>query len=473
MATVSNARDQSEAITRTVRKATFAPATLAEYARTILAEGGPRAIRVREISAAKPASIVFVARHEDAKAVLLDEDRFSLRPYGIQFQAIAPKGGYLLMREPGPERDLRYGILRAAAAREIWTAGTPDALRRISREAVEAQIAQVTSQAAGSFDLVSEYAFLVTSKVAHRVFGLPGAGQFDLLAAAFCWIKGTKVTAATRPDLNQQIWSQLILGQLFGNFELRQHHITLLAGMAISRFHAHVLRQLATAKSPVVPLDQSAGRDAGAPRSTNIDGSLLAALLNVRPHFSHLSQDEFEQHVILLMVELVGTLLLIPGIAFCKIVEHFFAQARLPQALALLDLQNPEPFIEEALRLAQPTEQLMRVATCETSLGGVTIAAGEYVCVLVGAAGHDPRAFVSCQTFSLERDLRLYLNFGPFGGPHRCFGRAVAVAMLSELLAGLRQLPGLAPHGKVKSFAGVPERMTVTFSAGNARELGP
>jgi cytochrome P450 len=80
---------------------------------------------------------------------------------------------------------------------------------------------------------------------------------------------------------------------------------------------------------------------------------------------------------------------------------------------------------------------------------------------------------VSSQTFSLERDLSLYLNFGPLSGPHRCFGRPVATAMLSELLAGLMHLPRLAPHGKVKLFAGVPERMSVTFSAENTKELRP
>ncbi|MGW0180605.1 cytochrome P450 [Nocardia sp. NPDC003345] len=103
---------------------------------------------------------------------------------------------------------------------------------------------------------------------------------------------------------------------------------------------------------------------------------------------------------------------------------------------------NPERvpnFIEEALRFESPVKGDFRLATVDTTVGGVDIPAGTTLMVMNGAANRDPRLFDDPATFDLARpNVRKHIAFGR--GPHTCPGaplaRTEARVSIERLLAG-------------------------------------
>jgi cytochrome P450 len=81
--------------------------------------------------------------------------------------------------------------------------------------------------------------------------------------------------------------------------------------------------------------------------------------------------------------------------------------------------------VEEALRWESPVQMAIRQARHETTLGSVTIAAGQQACGLLGAANHDPSVFSDPGVFTIDRPSRTsHLAFGQ--GLHFCLGAALA-----------------------------------------------
>jgi hypothetical protein len=83
--------------------------------------------------------------------------------------------------------------------------------------------------------------------------------------------------------------------------------------------------------------------------------------------------------------------------------------------------------IEELLRLETPVVGLCRTTTRAVERHGVTIAAGEKVLLLFGAANRDEREFVDPDRLDLERAAERHLAFGY--GAHYCIGAALARLM--------------------------------------------
>jgi hypothetical protein len=132
------------------------------------------------------------------------------------------------------------------------------------------------------------------------------------------------------------------------------------------------------------------------------------------------------------MTELVGTALLIPGQAFTQVIARWLAPGGPGLHAALVDLgkKDIDSFVDGELNASPPAPYLLRNATRAVDIGGVRVEAGEYVCALTSAAGGDPK-----------RPAGAYLHFGPDDGPHRCFGRHIAHAMLGAMFLGLKELP--------------------------------
>jgi cytochrome P450 len=106
--------------------------------------------------------------------------------------------------------------------------------------------------------------------------------------------------------------------------------------------------------------------------------------------------------------------------------------------------------VDESLRLEPSVVQLDRFATADTNLGGVPIAAGDFVMVSVSAANRDPDFFADPDRFDVTREnARAHLTFAQ--GPHLCLGahlaRAETRAALGAAFAGL---PGLRLTGPVE-----------------------
>lgn len=95
--------------------------------------------------------------------------------------------------------------------------------------------------------------------------------------------------------------------------------------------------------------------------------------------------------------------------------------------------------LEELLRFVSPVQGLARATTCDVTLHGETIPAGDQVLVLYGSANHDETVHPDPDVLDFERNARNHWSFGH--GIHSCLGNAVARlevrVALEELLAAI------------------------------------
>jgi len=97
---------------------------------------------------------------------------------------------------------------------------------------------------------------------------------------------------------------------------------------------------------------------------------------------------------------------------------------------------------EELVRLLGVGSGLLRVATEDTEIGGVPIAAGDYVVVAIQSANHDPERFAEPERLDIDRPTSGHIGFGH--GPHQCAGQQIARLELTTALATLpRRVPTL------------------------------
>jgi cytochrome P450 len=90
-------------------------------------------------------------------------------------------------------------------------------------------------------------------------------------------------------------------------------------------------------------------------------------------------------------------------------------------------LDNPERWssaLEELLRFESPVQGLAREATCDVTMSGVTIPAGDQVLLLYGSANHDETVYENPDVLDLDRTVKYHWTFGH--GIHYCLGNAVA-----------------------------------------------
>jgi len=117
--------------------------------------------------------------------------------------------------------------------------------------------------------------------------------------------------------------------------------------------------------------------------------------------------------------------------------------ARLPRA------------IEEMLRWGSPIMSFMRTATCDTSVRGTPIRAGEQLLLLYAAANRDESVFgADAEAFSIARDSARHVAFG--FGEHFCLGAALARMegriAFAELLARFPKIEMAGPIERLPSL---------------------
>jgi cytochrome P450 len=119
--------------------------------------------------------------------------------------------------------------------------------------------------------------------------------------------------------------------------------------------------------------------------------------------------------------------------------------------------------VEEILRWANPVHYMRRTTTCETSLHGVEIGAGQKVALYYTSANRDEVVFSEPQRFDIHRSPNPHLAFGI--GEHFCLGvhlaRLEARIFFEELLAAFPSI----------ELAGEPVRLQSNFN--NAYRLMP
>ena len=100
--------------------------------------------------------------------------------------------------------------------------------------------------------------------------------------------------------------------------------------------------------------------------------------------------------------------------------------ARFPDQRARL-IAQPDlltPAIEEVLRYESSNQLGNRFTTRDTKIGGVSLPAGCFITLGIGAANRDPDVFALPETFDIARHPNRHLAFA--AGPHQCAGMNLA-----------------------------------------------
>lgn len=124
-----------------------------------------------------------------------------------------------------------------------------------------------------------------------------------------------------------------------------------------------------------------------------------------------------------------------------------------PQQLAKLSA-NPRELgataLEEMLRFDSPLHLFERTATADTTIGEVTVKAGEKVGALLGSANRDDAVFSDAQSFDITRTPNTHIAFG--AGIHFCIGAPLARLEMNT------SLPMLFEKFPTLKLAGTPEQ---------------
>ena len=126
--------------------------------------------------------------------------------------------------------------------------------------------------------------------------------------------------------------------------------------------------------------------------------------------------------------------------------------------------------IEEGLRWEPPLLGIMRTATRDTEVEGVSVPAGATISVSIGSANHDEKYWEHAEEFDLFRPQKQHLAFA--WGPHMCLGvhlaRMETKVLLTRLLDRLPNLR-LDPDREVPQISGMvfraPAAIHVCFDA--------
>lgn len=99
--------------------------------------------------------------------------------------------------------------------------------------------------------------------------------------------------------------------------------------------------------------------------------------------------------------------------------------------------------IDELLRFQSPVVHMRRIATEDTTIGDVSIRAGDKVGLFYAAANRDPAVFDNPDDIILDRSPNPHVAFGG-GGPHFCLGshfaRIEIDAIFRQILTRLQNL---------------------------------
>lgn len=107
--------------------------------------------------------------------------------------------------------------------------------------------------------------------------------------------------------------------------------------------------------------------------------------------------------------------------------------------------------VEEGLRYDSPAQWMLRTATVDVDIEGVTVPAGSTVLGLIGSANRDEAVFADAGRFVLDRPHRDHLAFGR--GAHFCLGAAVArLEARVTLRALLANATSIELAGQVERF---------------------
>lgn len=444
---------------------------LAALGQRLLDPATPALERIAELD--RNGTRVFAAaRHEVVSAVLCDESLFSLRHYDELLEQVLPGTRYLV-GENDANRALRLRQLHAAQAwldarRADAPCDLPPNLAPGFRNWVAclargeaARILAVLAPRAETLEpvnFVREYAFLLASRMARRIIGVPAPAAAPLPVRVMLLARNLLCPGPAMRDsdelgasLRTLLMQQPLFGHVFGT-------VTTSTGVLprLSR---------ACAQPSLDAIDAAWDLPGLAPPD-----SLLGALQAVRKDFAE-ADDVYRLQARSVLFELTGALVLIVGKAVSEIAGFAAspqgAEAGVSWASLVARLGDPDAtpaardaIVNEMLRLVD-SSRLVRTVRHDGLWRGITLRQGDRVLLLVGAASHDPAAFAQPHRFAPDM-ARPYVTSGPLQGPHVCYGRGIAWTVIAEAIAATAGHIAPASGAALTSFAGLPDDLPFT-----------
>jgi cytochrome P450 len=456
---------------------------LEENAPLLLAPDGPSMLCIPKgiDGAGQKWNHYFIGRHDLVSELAKQHDLFLTTHYDRLMQSL----GTDLLMMPGANderRARRDKVLKDAVqlhAKSIAgeAADYSEIVARIAARKSE-QVLRILERHRGPsnhFNLVWEYGRLVPFLVFSEFFGTQFPVKQDGLARLLLAVRNLSSKApplrskgAQRELWNLTIWSMMFFAHLFGNFD---------DGSAKRTIAKCGLRQL---------LDYA---HFGSEHPERLDpNGFFAALLKAND--AQKTGEEIDHSDICsIMVEFIGTSVLLPGQAFCQLVgamfdENGLAKARantgvdFEQFLALIGkgkgnkTSHWKTCFDELYRFAPLTPLFDRVAGPNVEIDGVPIDEGDRISAVLSIAAMDPRAFGPKPQIYAPDAKRSYLEFRPQSSSVRCFGRDWALTIQREMFLALdgkyraRPAPGKdgTGHDQLSKIMGqMPDRMLFRF----------
>ena len=341
-----------------------------------------------------------LSRHADVAAVLRDDARFSShRPLFDRIAAMAPEGKpqeflqrakqTMLVQDPPDHTRLRNLVTKAFTPRVV------ENLRPRVNDLLGELLATVEG---GTMDVIADVAVPLPLYVIMELLGMP---------------------PADRPMLKQ--WSD---------------------DLAILVDGTIALDRLGPAERAASALEAYVGELVGARRRAP-RADLLSGLIAAQEQGDVLSDEELFSTVAILLVAGHETTTGLIGNGMLALLRNPEAQDQLrSHRVSIRDA------VEELARYDSPVQLATRTALTEVVLGGKTIARGQEVVCLIGAANRDPERFADPDRLDLGRPDNRHLAFGH--GIHFCLGaplaRVEAQVVCSTLLERFPRLRLVSEH---------------------------
>lgn len=327
-----------------------------------------------------------LSRHTDVEASLRDADTFSsvngLRLEPAFWGPGAERFFSFVAMDPPRHTRMRGLVSRAFTQRRV--AELEPRLREIARSYLAPLLA------AGSFDLMTDFAGPFPTDVVSELVGVPEADRDQLrrLGMAIMYRDEESAGATDLPPEALQA-----IGALVGYYT-----------------------------------------DLTVERSRRPADDLLSGLLAASDEGDRLTPEEIVGILILLVGAGIETTMLLLGNAW-----HALVDAPEQRAAALAG-DRIDGWLAETLRYDPPSQTIARTTTRDVELHGATIPAQSRVVLLVGSANRDAEVFADPDRFDLDRDTSRSLAFGM--GRHHCLGaglgRLEARIALGEIAAAVR-----------------------------------
>jgi cytochrome P450 len=341
-----------------------------------------------------------VTRHADARQALADQ-RLSKNPVHHQERSAHGKGKvgipgersanlmtHLLNIDPPDHTRLRRLVSKAFTPARV--AEFEPRVRELTDRLIDCFAAR------GSADLIHEFAFPLPIYAICDLLGVPSEDQDDFRDWAGMMLRHPKPGQSAPPRGG--------------------------VGRAVKKMRAY-LAELIHRKR------ETPGED------------LISGLIRASDHGEHLTENEAAAMAFILLFAGFETTVNLIGNGTLALLRHPAQRALLQDAVRAGDDAFLATSVEELLRWDGPVEiATWRFATEPLTLGGVRIAEGEPVLVVLAAADRDPAKFRDPDVLDLRRDDNQHLGYGH--GIHYCLGAPLArLEGRTALSALLRRLP--------------------------------